>query len=83
MKLRKGYYWIKSITILRGAKIPHKTENNELGIGYYEGDKCLDGSKNIYPWSIIGSDMIFKNYESDDKVGHNETHIIPVRRVEE
>ena len=82
MKMIKGHYWIKTVTILRGGKEPHKTETKENEIGYYEGDKCDDGTNNTYPWLLMGSDEIFKTYETDEKVRHRETHVIAVKRIE-
>jgi len=50
IELEEGYYWIK-----------FKDDLDNIRIGYYEGAKCKDGSKNNLPWTVCGSDWIFED----------------------
>ena len=72
MKLRKGYYWIKSVTYYQ--PIGELREDNTPMIGFYD-----DGDS--YPWQFVGSDEIYKTYKKEYKMGHAETRVIPLKRV--
>ena len=66
------FYWVKIVTILRGAKEPHKVESIPT-IGFFD-------SENI--WNIVGSDEIFYTYESDKKCKHRQGYIKPLEKIE-
>ena len=72
MKLRKGYYWVKSVTYYQ--PIRKLKEDNTPGIGFYDGGDS-------YPWQFVGSDEIYKTYGKGFKLGHAETRIIPLKRI--
>lgn len=45
-----GFYWVR-------------LDGGDLTVGLYEGLMNSDGSMNTMPWSIVGSDEIFKENE--------------------
>ena len=75
MKLKKGYYWVNTITVLRGGQIPIKHISVEARLAYCYGDTS---NINSYIWELIGTSETFKTYTNDKNVGHNETCIIPL-----
>ena len=52
--MEKGFYIVRQVNYLGEV-------SNKKTIGYYEGEIHKDGSKNTYPWEIVGCDEIIAN----------------------
>lgn len=80
MKLKSNhYYWIRLVTMYHGRGFPEKHTDPELSIGKYEVYNDGSGSS----WNIVGSDEPYETYESDEKMSHRETCVIPLEEMEE
>ena len=65
------YYWVRLVTMYRGNRIKKELEAKIL-IGYHL--LC-------HVWSIIGSDEHYCTYDSDEKMDHRQTCVIPIEEV--
>ena len=78
-----NYYWVHTVTWYRGSKDNPKVSRSEIPtIAFFEGETYNDGSKNTMPWQIVGSDEIFRTFESDDRCEHRKLYIIPIQKID-
>lgn len=69
--LAPGYYWLRY------------PSDHFVCVGYYSGELNSDGTKNVFPWEIVGSDEIFElgpDVEVVEPVAPPKDGRFPVRR---